>query len=163
MQRIRLGLAASAMTVLLAACGGEPASEQTTSPAATPAPVETPTTPAADDVTTQDGTTLAQFTADASAGETAFSQCIACHTVEPGVNRIGPSMAGIVGREAGSVAGFNYSTAMKDSGITWTPEKLNQFLENPRHVVPGLRMAYAGMKDGQKRADLIAYLERTGS
>jgi len=86
-------------------------------------------------------------------------QCRTCHVMDPGVNRMGPSLAGIIGRKAGSVDGFNYSPAMAESEITWTPEKLYQFLENPRRVVPGNRMAFAGVRNDQERANLIAYLK----
>ena len=74
------------------------------------------------------------------------------------MNRIGPSLAGIVGRKAGEVAGYSYSAANKGSGITWTAEKLYQYLEKPARVVPGTKMAFAGLAKGQDRADVIAYL-----
>jgi len=72
---------------------------------------------------------------------------------------VGPSLAGIVGRAAGSVAGFSYSNANKNSGITWTPEKMFQYLEKPARVVPGTKMAFAGLSKAQDRADVIAYLK----
>ena len=78
------------------------------------------------------------------------------------MNRVGPSLAGVVGREAGTVEGYNYTPANANSGITWTPEKLFQYLENPQRVVPGTKMAFAGLSDGQDRADVIAYLESGG-
>ena len=170
MKKIQLGLMASASALLLTACGGgesEPAAtEETTTEEAAPAEeatVEEPSAPAADDVATLDGTTLADFTSDAAAGEKTFMQCASCHVVEPGVNRVGPSLAGIVGRAAGSVDGYNYTEANANSGITWTPEKMFQYLEDPRRVVPGTKMAFAGLKDGQDRANVIAYLQSTGS
>lgn len=170
MKKIQLGLMASASALLLAACGGgesEPAAtEETTTEEAAPAEeaaVEEPSAPAADDVATLDGTTLADFTGDAAAGEKTFMQCASCHVVEPGVNRVGPSLAGIVGRAAGSVDGYNYTEANANSGITWTPEKMFQYLEDPRRVIPGTKMAFAGLKDGQDRANVIAYLQSTGS
>jgi cytochrome c len=82
--------------------------------------------------------------------------------VDPGMNRVGPSLANIVGREAGSVAGFRYSEANANSGIIWTEEKLFQFLEKPQRVIPKSRMIFAGMPDVQKRADVIAYLKNPG-
>jgi len=164
MKTIQLSLVASASALLLAACGESPSDENsdstTTSEAETVA--ETPTelaAPAADDVTSIDGTTLADFVGDPANGENVFLQCKACHVVDEGVNRVGPSLAGIVGRTAGTVEGFNYTEANANSAVVWTPEKLYQYLEDPRRVIPGTRMAYAGLKDGQKRADLIAYLE----
>lgn len=173
MKKIQLGLMASASALLLAACGGsesEPAAteEVATEEAATEAaPVaeeaaEEPGAPAADDVATLDGTTLADFTGDAAAGEKTFIQCAACHVVEPGVNRVGPSLAGIVGRVAGTVEGYNYTEANASSGITWSPEKMYQYLEDPRRVIPGTKMAFAGLKDGQDRANVIAYLQTAG-
>lgn len=71
---------------------------------------------------------------------------------------IGPSLFGVVGREAGTIPGFHYSPANKNSGITWTPEKLDPYLTNPKAIVPGTTMMFAGLKDAQQRADLIAYL-----
>ncbi len=115
--------------------------------------------PAADDTTTLTGVTLAEFTPDAAAGESAFVQCQTCHAVEPGVNRIGPSVHGIVGREAGTVPDYNYTPANANSGIVWTPEKLFQYLENPQRVIPGTKMAFGGITDPQQRANLIAWLE----
>ena len=170
MKKLQLGLMASASALLLAACGGgesEPAAtEETTTEEVAPAEeaaVEEPSAPAADDVATLDGTTLADFTGEAAAGEKTFMQCASCHVVEPGVNRVGPSLAGIVGRAAGSIDGYNYTEANANSGITWTPEKMFQYLEDPRRVVPGTKMAFAGLKDGQDRANVIAYLQTNGS
>ncbi len=157
---------AALATVLLAACGGgssEPAGDASGTDATTPAAPAPATTaaaaPAADNVDTVDGTTLAQFTADATKGQRVFLQCQSCHVRDPGVNRIGPSLAGIVGRAAGTIEGFNYTDANKNSGITWSPEKMFQYLENPQRVVPGTKMAFAGLPNGQDRADLIAFLQ----
>jgi cytochrome c len=105
------------------------------------------------------GATFAQFTGNAAAGEAVFIQCKTCHVTDPGVNRIGPSLHDIVGRAAGQVAGYNYSPANKNSGITWSEAKLFQYLENPQRVIPGTKMAFAGIQDNQKRADLIAWLK----
>ena len=111
---------------------------------------------------TASGVDYADLTGDASSGKSAFAQCRTCHVVDPGMNRVGPSLAGIVGREAGTVAGFNYSEANASSGITWTEENLFAFLENPQEVIPKTKMIYAGMPDAQKRADVIAYLKNPG-
>lgn len=72
---------------------------------------------------------------------------------------IGPSLAGLVGRKAGMEAGFSYSNANKNSGITWSAEKLFQYLEKPARVVPGTKMSFAGLPKAQDRADVIAYLK----
>jgi len=95
---------------------------------------------------------------DASAGEKVFNQCKACHTVEAGKNRVGPSLHGVVGRKAGTVEGFNYSQPMKDWGMTWTPENLDKYLADPKAAIPGNKMAFAGVKSPEDRANVIAYL-----
>lgn len=136
-----------------------PATEVATAPSATPAAPAAAAAPAADNTDTVSGVKLAAYTGDAAKGATAFITCKTCHAVEEGVNKIGPSLHAIVGRKAGSIAGFTYSPANKNSGITWTPEKLFQYLENPQRVVPGTKMAFAGLSDPQKRADVIAYLQ----
>lgn len=127
--------------------------------AATPAATAAP---AADNTDTLDGMKFASYTGDAAKGKTAFATCQTCHAVEAGVNKIGPSLHGIVGRTAGSVAGYAYSPANKNSGITWTAEKLFQYLEKPQRVVPGTKMVFPGFPDAQKRADVIAYLQTNG-
>lgn len=120
-------------------------------------------TPAAAAVDTLSGAKLADFKGDAGVGSAAFAQCKACHVVDPGVNRMGPSLHAVVGRHAGSVADFRYSQAMKTSGIVWSDAKLFEYLESPRRVVPGTSMGFAGISNPQMRADIIAYLKTTGS
>jgi cytochrome c len=115
--------------------------------------------PAADNTDTLDGTKFASFTGTAVAGEKVFAVCKTCHSPEQGKNMVGPSLWNVHDRPAGQVAGFNYTAANKNSGITWSNEKLFQYLENPQRVVPGTKMTYTGVKDAQKRADLIAYLD----
>jgi cytochrome c len=98
--------------------------------------------------------------ADAAAGEGVFKRvCATCHnpTVE-GPRKLGPTLHGLVGRKSGSVEGFRYSKANSEAGIVWTPEKLDPYLKNPREVVPGTTMAYAGLRNDGERANLIAYL-----
>lgn len=161
---IVLGVAASALA--LAACSPQPTTEKadataaetaaTTPTAATAAPAATAVAP--DNVDTLSGAKFASFTGDAAKGEAIFAACKICHTVERGVNKIGPSLHGIVGRKAGEIAGYTYSAANKNSGITWTAEKMFQYLEGPQRIVPGTKMTYPGLPDPQKRADLIAYL-----
>ena len=96
---------------------------------------------------------------DAKAGEKAFVQCKACHNVVAGKNGVGPSLAGVVGRKAASVAGFNYSAAMKAKGVSWTEANLDTYLTKPAAYVKGTRMAFAGIPDAKKRKDVIAYLK----
>jgi cytochrome c len=97
---------------------------------------------------------------DAARGEARFQDCAACHKLEAGANNIGPSLHGIFTRKAAELPDFRYSPALKRSGIVWTPEMLDAFLDNPQALVPGNRMPYAGMADAGNRADLIAYLSK---
>lgn len=99
---------------------------------------------------------------DAAAGEKVFNKCRACHTVEEGKNRIGPSLYNIVGRTPASVEGFRYSQGMQDfaAGNVWDDATLSAYLESPKDVVSGTRMAFVGLKDAQDRADVIAYLKQ---
>ena len=105
------------------------------------------------------GIATAALAADPAAGEKIFkSQCGICHSTVAGKNAIGPSLFGVVGTKAGEVPGFHFSEANKKSGLTWDNATLDRYLQNPRGVVPGTLMTYAGLKDEAKRADLIAYL-----
>ncbi|WP_142849884.1 superoxide dismutase family protein [Telmatospirillum sp. J64-1] len=97
---------------------------------------------------------------DPAAGETVFRRCMACHTLEEGQHRVGPSLAGVFGREAGAVEGFNYSPAMRDADIVWDEETIDAYLADPRGYIPGNRMAFAAMKNEQQRRDVIAYLRQ---
>jgi cytochrome c len=97
--------------------------------------------------------------ADVSAGQAVFkSQCAICHSVVAGKNLNGPSLFGVVGRKAGEEPGFHYSSANKESGLTWDAATLDRYLQAPRVVIPHTLMSYQGLKDTQKRADLIDYL-----
>jgi cytochrome c len=168
MNTLRGYLGLIALSAALAACGGKkeeaaaPAAEAPAAEAAAPAAGEAAggaaTKVAADATDTLDGTKFADMKGDAAAGEKVFAQCKTCHVIDAGVNRIGPSLHAVVGRKAGEIAGFSYSAANKESGITWTAEKLYQYLEKPARVVPGTKMAFAGLAKGQDRADVIAYL-----
>jgi cytochrome c len=93
---------------------------------------------------------------DPAAGEAVYSRCQGCHALE--YNRTGPKHCGLLGRRAGSVPGFEYSPAMKQSGIVWNAKTLGRFLANPTQAVPGTTMTYAGVPDAKDRANLIAYL-----
>ena len=97
---------------------------------------------------------------DAARGEQKFVECAACHSVEKGVNNVGPTLAGIFGRKAGALAEFRYSAAMRKSGITWTPQTLDEYIADPQKRIPANRMPYAGLTDVAARADLIAYLQK---
>ena len=98
--------------------------------------------------------------ADAAAGENVFKRvCATCHNpTAEGPRKLGPTLHGIVGRKSGSIEGFRYSKANSEAAIVWTAEKLDPYLKNPREVVPGTTMAYAGLRNDEDRANLIAYL-----
>ncbi len=97
---------------------------------------------------------------DAAKGEAKFKECAACHKLEAGANNVGPSLHGIFGRPAASLADFRYSPAMKRSAVTWTPETLDVFVTNPQAMIPANRMPYAGLANAADRSDLIAYLQK---
>lgn len=100
---------------------------------------------------------------DPAAGQKAFAVCKACHQVgETAKNAVGPRLNGIISRPAGSLEDFKYSDAMKNSGLTWDDATLTEYLKNPKALVPGTKMAYAGLKDETKIADVIAYLHQFG-
>jgi cytochrome c2 len=95
----------------------------------------------------------------AEQGRKRFTTCAVCHTVKEGEPaRIGPNLFGIVGRPAGSVEGFAYSKAMSSAGIVWTEDNLNTFIENPQGFIRGNRMGFAGEKNPEYRAAIVAYL-----
>ncbi|WP_428151967.1 c-type cytochrome [Brevundimonas sp.] len=126
---------------LLAACSGEPPR---------PDKPEAPVVQVAD---------VTQLTGDVEAGRVGFGQCRSCHTVEAGVNRVGPSLHGVVGRPVGHEPDYRYSTAMAAAGGTWDEQRLYDFLEKPREHIVGTKMTFPGIKDGQRRADIIAWLK----
>jgi cytochrome c len=99
---------------------------------------------------------------DAAAGEKVFLKCKACHENEKGVNKVGPTLKGIVGRKTASVEGFNYSNAMKakgTEGAVWDEATLAAYLPDPKAWVPGTKMAFAGLKKPEEVANIIAYLK----
>jgi len=94
-------------------------------------------------------------------GEVMFNNnCRTCHTTKEGDNRLGPSLAGVVGRKAGALEGFNFSESLKDSGITWDEASLDKFIENPEAVVRGNNMKpYGGMDSAEDRKTIIEFLK----
>ena len=98
---------------------------------------------------------------DAKRGERLYAQCLSCHALDHNV--VGPKHCGLLGRRAGSVQGFDYSPAMRRSGITWNAATLDRFLADPMKAVPGTSMVYAGVADTQQRADLIAWLTQANA
>ncbi|MCL6283681.1 cytochrome c family protein [Ruegeria sp. 2012CJ41-6] len=97
--------------------------------------------------------------AEVDKGASVFKKCQACHKLEDGANGTGPYLYGVVGRPVASAAGFGYSSAMQGKGGDWTPEELDAFLTNPKGVVSGTSMAFAGLKKQKDRVNLIAYLD----
>jgi cytochrome c len=118
--------------------------------------------PAAANAGAAAGQPIGSLLASASAehGAQIAKQCEICHNVEEGQGaKIGPDLYGVVGRPVASVAGFNYSQALKAKGGTWTFDALNTWLTNPRGDVPGTLMTFAGLESEKQRADVIAYLD----
>src|SRR6056297_2850276 len=101
--------------------------------------------------------------ADAGNGEKLYRRCQACHKLEDGANGVGPHLYGVVGRDIASADGFNYSDALSGIDGAWTLDQLSAWIENPREFAPGNRMGFAGLKDEQDRADLMAYLQTIGN
>jgi cytochrome c len=95
---------------------------------------------------------------DPTRGEQIYHRCQGCHSID--ANRVGPRHAGLFGRHAGSLDDYNYSDAMRASGVVWDATTLDQFLTAPRKFMPGTKMPFAGIPDPQERADLIAYLKQ---
>ena len=100
--------------------------------------------------------------ADVGKGEKLWKKCQACHVLDPGVNKTGPSLSGIVGRTVGTEAGFAYSGALVAVADVWDVDHLNGFLENPKKYAPGTKMSFAGFKKPTDRANIIAFLENPG-
>ena len=106
------------------------------------------------------GSTIAQAQ-DAANGEKVFAQCRACHQIGPTAkNAVGPILNGLIARKAGTVEGYNYSPANKNSGITWDEAIFTEYIKDPKAKVPGTKMIYAGLKDEQRIRDLLAYLKQ---
>ena len=106
---------------------------------------------------------VASADGDPAAGEVTFKVCRTCHQIgESARNFVGPALNGVVGRKAGTVAGYNYSDANKNSGLTWDQATLTKYLKSPREVVPGTKMAFPGLTRDSDIANVIAYLKQFG-
>jgi cytochrome c len=102
---------------------------------------------------------LARAEGDPQAGEAIFKKnCVVCHTTDEGKNKIGPSLHGVVGRHSASLSNFQYSDSMKSANKDWDTQNLDQYLSNPRALVPGTKMIFAGLKNEADRQNVIAYL-----
>ncbi len=101
---------------------------------------------------------------DVEAGQKSFAKCRACHQVgETAKNSVGPELNGLFGRHSGSVAGYNYTDANKNSGITWDPAVFAEYIKDPKAKIPGTKMAFAGIKNEQEIKDLTAFLAQYGA
>jgi len=108
------------------------------------------------------GTAMAQQSGgDPVRGKAVYARCAACHDLNTGATRLGPSLKGVVGRVSGTMPNFNYSQALKDKAVVWDAQSLDAFLAGPAKYVPGNRMAFPPLANPQDRADLIAFLEQS--
>lgn len=145
-------ICAALMVSLLAACGdGQTQNEAAGNATTGKAPIAVPSAPAP---------LIDPANVAALRGEKAFLQCAACHAVVPGgTAKIGPNLANVYGRKAGSISGYSYSAALSDSDLIWTDDNLNRFIERPSSVIAGSKMVFAGVAEPGRRSDIIAYLE----
>src|SRR5512141_186279 len=103
---------------------------------------------------------VAAHAQDVAAGEQSFKKCLACHRIGEGAkNLVGPELNGLDGRKSGSVAGYNYSDANKNSGITWNEATFKEYIKDPRAKIPGTKMIFPGIKNEKEVGDLWAYLK----
>lgn len=155
-------LVIAALFATLAACGGQEGDDAAPR-ASSPEPM-TPT-PQRDLSDEERAAILASLPApynvgDPENGRRVFARCRSCHTLpEGGPNLTGPNLWAVFGREAGSLEGYNYSPALREADFTWTAERLDDWLTNPRTFLPGNKMAFAGVRDETDRRDLIAWLK----
>jgi cytochrome c len=99
----------------------------------------------------------AEAAGNAAAGEQVFTRCMVCHSTKAGENKIGPSLAGVVGRKSGTAPGYDYSPALKSAGITWNEQELDKYLTNPPADVHGTKMVIS-VPSAEDRQNVIAYL-----
>ena len=107
------------------------------------------------------GGTASALAQDLAAGENSFKKCLPCHSVGADAkNKVGPLLNGLDGRKSGTIEGYNYTDANKNSGITWDDKAFAEYITDPRAKIPGTKMVFAGIKSEKERADLWAYLKQ---
>jgi cytochrome c len=104
------------------------------------------------------GSAQSEAPADSAGPPVAFAQCISCHSVKPGVNGVGPSLHGVVGRKAASLPGYAYSDPLMATGLTWDEATLDKWLAGPMKLAPGTKMVFPGIADPARRKAVIDYL-----
>jgi len=105
--------------------------------------------------------TSAAFAQDVAAGKSSFNKCLACHAIGAGAkNKIGPELNGLDGRKSGTVEGFSYSDANKNSGITWNEAEFKDYIKDPKAKIPGTKMTFAGIKNEKEVDDLWAFISQ---
>lgn len=135
--------AALAALALLSACGSKPAEEASSTA----------------DATATEANTTGTEVASADARPAAWAQCAACHTIaKDAPHGLGPNLWGVAGTKSGEIKGYEFSPAMKSAGLTWDEATLDKYLENPRAMVPGTKMSFAGIADAAKRKELVTWL-----
>jgi cytochrome c len=103
----------------------------------------------------------AAFAQDLAAGETSFRKCLPCHAVGPDArNKVGPLLNGLDGRKSGTIEGYSYTDANKNSNITWGDETFKEYIKDPRAKIPGTKMIFAGIKNDKEITDLWAFLKQ---
>jgi cytochrome c len=100
---------------------------------------------------------------DAAKGKQVFAKCQACHSLDAGTNKLGPSLHGVIGRASGAIDGFRYSDAMKNAHLTWDDATLDKYLAKPKDLVPGTKMVFPGLPKEEDRLNVIAYLKEAGA
>jgi cytochrome c len=107
------------------------------------------------------GGTASALAQDLANGENSFKKCLPCHAVGADAkNKVGPLLNGLDGRKSGTIEGYNYTDANKNSGITWDDKTFAEYITDPRTKIPGTKMVFAGIKNEKERADLWAYLKQ---
>jgi cytochrome c len=104
---------------------------------------------------------ISAYAQDVAAGEKVFVQCRACHQIGASAkNAVGPILNGLFGRKSGTIEGYSYSSANKNSGITWDETAFREYIKDPKAKIPGTKMTFPGLKDPKQIDDVVAYLKQ---